>query len=101
LSSKEFGTLPAHLNLQQITFFVILVLTFGLLLTEWLRNDLVAILAVLALALTVVLSPSEGRSGFGSEPAIIVVCVFVMSGAFQQTGVQDPVRALIRHEGGR
>lgn len=82
--------MPAHLNLQQITFFVILVLTFGLLLTEWLRNDLVAILAVLALAVNVVLSPSERRSGSSGTPAITVVSVFVMSGTFQQTGVQDP-----------
>ena len=80
--------MSANLDLRQITFFVILVLTFGLLLTEW----FVAILAVLALALTVGLSPSEGRSGFGSEPAIIVVYVFIMSGSFQQTHSQDPVR---------
>ena len=80
--------MPAHLKFQQITFFVILLLTCGLLLTEW----FVAILAVLALAPTVGLSPSEGRCGLGSEPAIIVVCVFIMSGAFQQTRAQDPVR---------
>ena len=101
LLSKEFGPLLANLNLHQITFFVILVLTFGLLLTEWLRNDLVAILAVLALALTGVLSPSEALSGFGSEPAIIVVCVFVMSGAFQQTGLAETIGAWISRLAGR
>ena len=90
-----------NLNLHQITFFAILVLTFGLLLTEWLRNDLVAILAVLALALTGVLSPSEALSGFSSEPAIIVVCVFVMSGAFQQTGLAETIGAWISTLAGR
>jgi di/tricarboxylate transporter len=93
--------LLAKLDLHQITFFVILILTFGLLLTEWLRNDLVAILAVLALALTGVLSPSEALSGFSSEPAIIVVCVFIMSGAFQQTGLAETIGAWISKLAGK
>jgi di/tricarboxylate transporter len=80
---------------QQISFFIILVVAFALLLTERLRNDLVAILIVLALAMTEVLTPSEALSGFSSEPAIIVVSIFVMSGAFRQTGLADTIGAWI------
>jgi di/tricarboxylate transporter len=40
-----------------------------LLLTERLRNDLVAILIVLALAVSGLLKPEKALSDFGSEPA--------------------------------
>jgi di/tricarboxylate transporter len=49
--------------------FVILAVAFVLLLTERLRNDVVAILFVLALAVSGPLKPEKARSGFGSEPA--------------------------------
>jgi di/tricarboxylate transporter len=88
-------------NLQHIRFLIILGLTFGLLVTERLRNDVVAILAVLALAISGVLSPSEALSGFGSEPAIIVVSIFVMSGAFHRTGLADTIGTWIGKLAGR
>lgn len=70
---------------------MILVVAFVLLLTERLRNDLVAVLIVVALALTRVLKPSEALAGFGSEPAIAVAGIFVLSGALYQTGVSDTI----------
>jgi di/tricarboxylate transporter len=79
------------LTIQQISFFVILLAAFTLLITEWIRTDLVAALIILALAITGVLSPAEALSGFGSEPAIIVVSIFVLSGAFYQTGLADSI----------
>jgi len=83
------------LNIHQISFVVILLAAFWLLLTEWLRNDIVAVLIILALATAGVLSPSEALSGFGSEPAIILVSIFVLSGAFQRTGLSDAIGAWI------
>lgn len=79
----------SSLNIQQISFFFILVVAFWLLITEWLRNDMVSILIILSLTGTGVLSPSEALAGFGSEPAVIVASVFVMSGAFHRTGLSD------------
>ncbi len=79
----------AQFTFQQIAFFVILIASFALLMTERLRNDLVALLIILALAITGILTPDEALSGFGSEPAIIVAAIFVMSGAFHQTGLAD------------
>ncbi len=79
------------LTAPQISFLVILVVAFALLLTERLRNDLVAVLIVVALALTRVLKPSEALAGFGSEPAIAVAGIFVLSGALYQTGVSDTI----------
>jgi di/tricarboxylate transporter len=86
---------------MHIRFVIIVALTFGLLITEWIRNDVVAILAVLALAISGVLSPSEALSGFGSEPAIIVASIFVMSGAFRRTGLADTIGAWIGKLAGR
>ena len=81
--------MPFNLTLQQLSFFVIVTLAFGLLITERLRNDVTALLIVLALAVSRVLSPSEALAGFSSEPAIVVVAIFVMSAAFQQTGLAE------------
>jgi di/tricarboxylate transporter len=78
-------------NLQQISFFIILIISFGLLITERLRNDIVALLIVLALYSTRVLNSSDALSGFSSEPAIVVVSIFVLSAAFHHTGVSDKV----------
>lgn len=43
----------------QLTFFAILIAAFALLPTERLRNDVVAVLIVLALAATGLLTPAE------------------------------------------
>ncbi|HKA19149.1 MAG TPA: SLC13 family permease [Blastocatellia bacterium] len=79
------------LSAQQISFLVILIVASLLLVTERMRNDVVAVLIVLALAITRVLSPSEALSGFGSEPALVVVSIFVMSAAFHQTGLAERI----------
>ena len=59
----------AGLDAPQLVFFVILAVAFVLLLTERLRNDVVAILIVLALAVSGLRKPEKAFSGFGSEPA--------------------------------
>ncbi|MEK6409006.1 MAG: SLC13 family permease [Acidobacteriota bacterium] len=80
-----------HLSPQQLSFLIILALAFVFLISERIRSDLVAVLIVLSLAVTRVLSPSEALSGFGSEPAIVVVCIFVMSAAFHLTGLAETI----------
>jgi di/tricarboxylate transporter len=81
--------LPDQLTPQQISFFVILVGTFVLLISERVRNDLVAILMILALYVSGLLKSSDALAGFGSEPAIIVAAIFVLTGALHQTGLSD------------
>ena len=83
------------MNAQQISFLLILLVAFFLLITERLRNDLVAVLIVLALAISRVLSPAEALSGFGSEPALVVVSIFVISAAFHGTGLAERIGAKI------
>jgi di/tricarboxylate transporter len=77
------------LDTPQTLFFAILTVAFALLLTERLRNDLVAVLIVLALAVTGLLEPKEALAGFSSEPAIVVAAIFVLSEALHRTGVSE------------
>jgi di/tricarboxylate transporter len=89
------------LTLAQLSYLTILVVAFGLLLTERLRNDVVAIGIVVALTVTGVLAPDEALRGFSSEPAIVVAAIFVLSAAFHQTGLADTIGAWVGRFAGR
>ncbi|MEP6707119.1 MAG: SLC13 family permease [Pyrinomonadaceae bacterium] len=91
----------ANFNSQQIFFIAILVIAIILFLTEWIRNDIVAVLIVLALYLTRVLKPEEALSGFSSEPAIVIAGIFVLSGALHVTGLSDTIGDWIGRLAGR
>jgi di/tricarboxylate transporter len=84
----------------QLAFLAILVVSFALLLTERLRNDVVAILIVLALSATRLLSPKDALSGFGSEPAIVVAAIFVLSAGLHRTGLSETIGRWIGHVAG-
>jgi len=51
----------------------------------------VAVLIVLALGGTGLLTPAEALAGFSSEPAIVVVSIFVLGAALHHTGVSETV----------
>ena len=85
---------------QQIIFLVILAATLALFVSEKLRVDMVAMLALLALALTGILGPKDALSGFSSEPAIIVAAVFVLSAGLSATGITDRIGAGIARAAG-
>ena len=88
------------MDLQQITFLVILTATLALFISEKLRVDVVAMLALLALTLTGILGPKDALSGFSSEPAIIVAAVFVLSAGLAATGITDRIGAAIARAAG-
>src|SRR5690349_10105321 len=77
------------MSTEQIVFAAILVLAIGLLITEKVRPDMVAILIILGLAYSHTLSTDEALSGLKSEPAVVIACMFVLSGALQTTGLSD------------
>lgn len=85
---------------QQILFLAILGIALALFISEKLRVDLVAMLAMLALALTGILTPREALSGFSSEPAIIVAAVFVLSAGLAATGITDRIGSAIARAAG-
>ena len=88
------------MEFQQILFLAILAVTLGLFVSEKLRVDLVALLALLALTLTGILGPKEALSGFASEPAIIVAAVFVLSAGLSATGITERIGAGIGRAAG-
>ncbi|KFN50717.1 hypothetical protein P873_06020 [Arenimonas composti TR7-09 = DSM 18010] len=85
---------------QQLIFLVILGGALLLFISEKLRVDLVAMLALMALALTGILDAKEALAGFASEPAIIVAGVFVLSAGLSSTGVTDRIGAMIGRAAG-
>ncbi|HEV7664342.1 MAG TPA: SLC13 family permease, partial [Chloroflexota bacterium] len=49
----------------------------------------VALLIILALAYSRVLSTDDALSGLKSEPAVVIACMFVLSAGLQMTGLSD------------
>ena len=72
-----------------------------LFISERVRIDVAAMLTLLALAFTGILTPAEALSGFASEPAIIVASVFVISAALSATGPHRAHRRPHRARGRR
>ncbi len=85
---------------EQIVFLMILAGTLTLFVSEKVRIDVAAMMTLLALAFTGILSPSEALSGFSSEPAIIVAAVFVISAALSATGLTERIGSLIARAAG-
>src|SRR5918911_1941346 len=89
LPVQPFVESASQLPVHQLTFFAILAAAIGLLVTERLRTDMIALLIILALALTGILSPEEALSGFQSEPAIVIAAVFVLGAGLRYTGLSE------------
>ena len=64
------------------------------------RIDIAAMLTLLALAFTGILTPVEALSGFSSEPAIIVASVFIVSAALSATGLAEGIGRFIARAAG-
>ena len=67
----------------------ILGITILLFITDWLRVDVVAMLVLLALILTGLITPAEAFSGFSSPAVITVWAIFIVSGGLFHTGVAN------------
>jgi di/tricarboxylate transporter len=69
--------------------------------TEKLRSDVVAILVLLTLALTRLLTPEEAVSGFSHSAVITVMGLFVVSEGLFETGVAHSMGNLVTRIAGR
>lgn len=74
---------------DRLLVFVILGITVLLFASDKLRLDLVAILALLALAVTGVLTPAEALAGFADPLVIMIAALFVVAGAVFRTGLAE------------
>ena len=67
----------------------ILAISILFFITDWLRVDVVAILVLLALILTGLITPEEAFRGFSSPAVITVWAIFIVSGGLFYTGVAN------------
>jgi di/tricarboxylate transporter len=74
-------------NTDAAIVFGLLAATILLFASDRLRLDLVAVLALLGLLLTGVLTPAEALGGFSDPLVLIVAGLFVVGGGLLQTGV--------------
>jgi di/tricarboxylate transporter len=70
-----------------ITVLIILLIAILLFVTERLRVDLIALLVLVSLALTGLVTPVEALSGFSNPAVVTVWAVLILSGALSRTGV--------------
>jgi Na+/H+ antiporter NhaD and related arsenite permeases len=89
------------MSLDQILVLGILAVAILLFVSDRLRVDLVALLVLLALIITGLLTPEAAFAGFASPAVITVWAVFIISGAMFQSGVADMLaRQMLRLAGG-
>lgn len=84
-----------------IITLIILASSIVLFLSERLSVDLVALLVLLALGLTRILSPQEVFSGLSDPAVVTILAIFVLAHGLSVTGVADQMGGLIVRLGGR
>lgn len=70
--------------------FAVLAGTVGLFAWGRPRPDILAILVVLVLMFSRVLTPQESLAGFGNQVVILIAAIFIVSEGLVNTGVADP-----------
>jgi di/tricarboxylate transporter len=83
-----------------ILVFVILAITIGLFISDRMRLDLVALLSLLALTITGVLSASEALAGFSSSLVIMIAGLFIVGAGLFETGVADRIGRFLSSKAG-
>lgn len=83
------------MNIQLFLIFIILITSIILFLSDRLRADLIALLTVIALGLTGILTPQEAFSGFSRSAVITILAIFILAEGLQRTGVTEQVGNLL------
>ncbi len=86
---------------QILIVLSILVLAILLFITEKIRVDIVALIVLVSLTLTGLITPTEALSGFSNPAVVTVWAVLILSAALSRTGVASLIgRPLLRLGGG-
>ena len=72
---------------ETLFVFGLLFVTIILFISDRLRLDVVAVLVILALMLSGLLSPGEALAGFGDPVVLLIAGLFVVGKALLRTGV--------------
>ncbi|MBP7691655.1 MAG: hypothetical protein KA764_07045 [Anaerolineales bacterium] len=83
-----------------LLLFVILLVAIVVFMSEKLRADVVAILVMLSLGLTGLVTPRQAFSGLSSSAVILIIAVSILTGGLFRTGVSAVIgRWLVRAAG--
>ena len=88
------------MSTQLLLTLVILLVAAGLLLSDRVRADLVALLVVVALGVSGVLTPREAFSGFSSSAVVTMAAIFVLVTGLQITGITHHAGSLLQRLAG-
>lgn len=80
---------------------LILLIAVVLFLSDRLRSDLVALLVVVALGLSGVLTPQEAFSGFSRSAVVTILAIFILTEGLRRSGVTDQVGSFLLRLGGK
>jgi len=88
-------------TLHAVIVVGVLVGALVLFVSERLRSDMVALLALAVLLATGVLAPEEGFAGFANPATVTVAAMFVLSAGLERTGAMSVVGGLLERIGRR
>ena len=88
------------MNIEILFVFALLLITIGLFIWDRIRMDLVAMMVVVALAVSGIITPAETVSGFGQSLVVMIAGLFVVGEGLFRTGVAAAVGNWIMRMGG-
>jgi di/tricarboxylate transporter len=80
---------------EVVLVFFFLLATIALFVSDWLRLDVVALLSLLALSLSGILTPAEALAGFSDPIVVMIAGLFVVGGGLFRTGVASRMGFLL------
>jgi len=83
------------MTVDNILIFVIMGVALLLFISEKMSVDLVALMVLVSLTITGLITPEEAFSGFASPAVITVWAVFIISGGLTRSGVADVIARFI------
>ncbi len=89
-----------RMQLETSFVFALIVCAAVLFATNLVRLDIVALLVVLTLMLSGVLTPAEAVAGFGDSVVVMVACLLVVGEMLVRTGVAKQISDWILRIGG-
>lgn len=89
------------MDVRLIATFAIAIVALGLLVSDRLRPDLVALMTVVALGASGILTPQEALAGFGRSAVITLMAIFVLAEGLQRNGVIEHLGHLLLRLAGR
>jgi di/tricarboxylate transporter len=88
-------------TLAGLLLLVLLGVAIVFFITEWLRADLVALLLLVALGVTGILTPQETLSGFSRSAVITIMAIYILTAGLARTGATRILGARLMRLGGQ